>query len=241
MGRLALPRVELDPLVDLVPTRAVVGHCRLNQAERDSEVLGRGSLIAVVVADDRNDLPDIEARALEPRAAASRTVDEPDQRMLVCSEPFLDVALSERAWRDAAAARLGAEPVERRVRNAETEGLGHVAQCSARHYAQCGNAHSPARGKWKFGGCRSGPRATGISCIRCLRSKGQFRLAQAAGRAVVQVSDTLRNQRHDGAATCLDCHGCHASVNLTRTDTARAGNRRYGRLAVAANSCERSD
>ena len=59
--------VEVDPLVDLIALRAVVGDGRLDQAERDLQVLGRGSLVAVVVADDRDDFPNIESGALEAR------------------------------------------------------------------------------------------------------------------------------------------------------------------------------
>jgi hypothetical protein len=107
-------------------------------AERDLEILGRLSLVAVVVADGRDGLPNVEPGSLEPRAAAGGAVHEPNQRVLVGSEPFLDVALSERAQRDAATTRSGAEPVERCVGQAQTEWLSHVALCSALHYAQRG-------------------------------------------------------------------------------------------------------
>ena len=97
MRSIALTRVELDPVVDLIPIRAVVRDCSLDQAERDPEVFGRVPLIAVAAPDDRNRLPDIEPGALEPRATAGWPVNEPDQRMVVCSQPFLDVTLGKRA------------------------------------------------------------------------------------------------------------------------------------------------
>jgi len=115
MGGLALTRVELDPLVDLVPIRPVVGDCGLDQAKWDLEVLGRLPLIAVVISDDPDGLPDIEPGAQESGTTAGGTVYESDQRMLVGAEPFLDVTLRKRSRRDPAATRSGAEAVERRV------------------------------------------------------------------------------------------------------------------------------
>jgi hypothetical protein len=60
VGGLTLTRIELDPTVDLVPIRPVASDCGLDQTERDPEVLGRFTLVAVVVSDDPNGLPDIE-------------------------------------------------------------------------------------------------------------------------------------------------------------------------------------
>lgn len=110
--RLALARVEIDPLVDLISIRAVIGDRRLNQAERDPQVLGRGSLIAVVVANHGDGLPDVEPGSEEPWTATGRAVNKADQRMLVGPQPLLDVALGERARRNASAACSGAEAVE---------------------------------------------------------------------------------------------------------------------------------
>ena len=136
MGGLALTRVDLDPLVDLVPIRPVIGDCGLDQAERDLEILGRLPLIAVVVSDDPDGLPDIEPSAQESGTTAGGTVREPDQRMLVGAEPFLDVALRKRTQRDAVATRSGVQTVERRVWQAQAERLGRVAHCSTCHYRQ---------------------------------------------------------------------------------------------------------
>src|SRR5205085_11536701 len=127
MGGLALTRVELDPLVDLVPIRPVVGDSGLDQAKWDLEVLGRLPLIAVVISDEPDGRPDIEPGAQESGTPAGGTVDEPDQRMLVDTEPFLDVTLRKRSGRNAAATRSGAEAVECRVWQAQAERLRHVA------------------------------------------------------------------------------------------------------------------
>jgi hypothetical protein len=67
--------------------------------------------------------------------------------MLVCSHPF-STGLGERARGDAAATRPGAEPVERRVRQSETEWLRqtewlrHSAHCGAGDYGQRGAGRS---------------------------------------------------------------------------------------------------
>jgi uncharacterized protein (DUF433 family) len=65
------------------PARAVESDGGGDEANWNLEVCGRCLLVAVVVADHRNDRPDIETGALDPRAAAGRAVREPDQRMLV--------------------------------------------------------------------------------------------------------------------------------------------------------------
>ncbi len=74
--------------------------------------------------------------------------------MLVCSEPFLNVALCKRARRDPAATRPSAEPVESRFGQAEAKWLRHVANCSACRYDERGSsprACSPSGGARKRG------------------------------------------------------------------------------------------
>ena len=108
------PAVELDLVVDLIPIRAVVRDCSLDQAEGDPEVFGRVTLIAVAASDDRNRLQTSsgfwrrgDGRVLVEEAGSA------DGRLIAA---FLDVTLGKRARRDAAATRSGAEPVEGRLR-----------------------------------------------------------------------------------------------------------------------------
>jgi hypothetical protein len=51
--------IGLDPLVDFVPVGAVIADGGLDQAERDLKIARRLGGVAIVVADGRDDFPDV--------------------------------------------------------------------------------------------------------------------------------------------------------------------------------------
>ena len=71
MGFGSLLLIGVDPLIDFLPVGAVVADGGLDEAERDLEVAcGPGG--AVVVADGRDDFPDVLAGSRELGPSACR-------------------------------------------------------------------------------------------------------------------------------------------------------------------------
>ena len=97
MGLGGLLLISLDPLIDFLPVSAVVADGGLDEAERDLKVAGRLGGVALVVAYDRDDFPDVFAGSHEPGPSACWPVGEPDERMLVHPQALFHVPLRQGA------------------------------------------------------------------------------------------------------------------------------------------------
>jgi hypothetical protein len=75
--------IGVDPLIDLVPAGAVVADGGLYEAERQLKIACRLGGVAVVVADGRDDLPDVFAGSCQP--GARRPAGPSANRMSGCS------------------------------------------------------------------------------------------------------------------------------------------------------------
>src|SRR5262249_8009283 len=123
--------VGLDLPVDFCGVSPVVANGGLDQADRYLQVtccLGR---VAAVVLDDRDDLPHVLPRTEQPRAAARWPVSEPDHRMFVHPQAFLDVALRQGSRRKMSSFGARAKATEGGLGQAKAQGLAHVAHRSA--------------------------------------------------------------------------------------------------------------
>jgi hypothetical protein len=118
-----LPEIEAVGANDLPGARRVVGDGGLDQAQGDLQVASGLGGVAVVVADDGDDLPDVLAGARQPGTAAGRAVGEAHQGVLLHPQVLLDIALSEGPGRQVRAAGAGAEAADGGVVQADAQRL----------------------------------------------------------------------------------------------------------------------
>jgi len=88
--------VALDHAIDLSRIGAVVGNGRLNKLNWLLEIGCRRFGVSVVVANRRDDLPDVEPRSYQRGPSPHRPVREANERMLIYPQSLFDVTLCKR-------------------------------------------------------------------------------------------------------------------------------------------------
>src|SRR5680860_933191 len=130
-------RGALDQLIDLTLVVGVVAGGHVNLLDWDLEVLSGLFDRALVLADRRDEVGDVEAGAQQGGPAPGGTLPEVDQRVLVTADALLDIALGKRSL--AVPGLRGAmleAPHGDRV-EAEADALSGLGACHGRPSCRC--------------------------------------------------------------------------------------------------------
>ncbi len=126
--------IKIDPLVDFIRVRAVIGDRCLDKTQWHLQITCRLGSVSAVVADSRDHFPHVLPGPHKPGAPAGRTLGKPDKRMLIHPQSFFDITLCQSARRQVHTPGAGTEALDRRVSQADAQRMTHVIHSSTVSY-----------------------------------------------------------------------------------------------------------